>query len=228
MSFVKKLFKLPGPVELGMSDCDALEDETFSDNPIGPTWQDWHKIVKKMHPAKYFFAETLRCFLLYRVWFPLWRPVSDAKYWLVSHLVPKRRYHMLDLRQKDGYRYGWVDVPEKMLYAMFNLLKEYLDEGPYDLTKKYSLEEIYADEGMKIQHKHLQEALAINYWWTVQRSLDDAEHKRMQDLWWEHKKNKWPNMDLYWKQMNKLEADIELKTEEMILRLMKIRRGLWI
>jgi hypothetical protein len=238
MLFLRKLLKLPSPIDLGWSDHNALEDEEFSENPQGKTWQDWDRTVKKMHPVKYWIAETAADWLRYKVWFRIARPFSDAYYWLVSHLVPSRRYHMLDLRQnypqKDGkpdkdkcYRYGWNDVPEKMMYAMFNLLGQYLDEGPTDLSTSFSSEEIQADAGLLAQQEALIEARAIYHWWTVERHETSAHRDEVQDQWWKARKAKDPKKEEYWLKLKKFDADIEAKEEEMIVRLMKIRRGLW-
>jgi len=228
MLFFRKLLKLPSPVDLGWSEYNALEDEDFSDEPQGKTWQDWHRTVKQMHPVKYFLAETLADWVRYKVWFPVKRPFSKAHYWLVSHLVPSRRYHMLDLRQEGGYQYGWQDVPEKMLYAMFNLLGEYLNkEEPNDLTQWYSREEIEANEGYKAQQDAIDEARAIYHWWTVGRKEEQKAKDEMQSLWWAAKKAKDPKKEEYWEKMQKMDDDMETKTDEMIARLMKIRRTLW-
>lgn len=228
MLFLRKLFKLPSPVDLGWSEYNALEDEEFSDEPKGKTWQDWHRTVKQMHPIKYWIAETFGDWLRYSVWFPLKHPFEKFHYWFVSHFVPSRRYHMLDLRQEGGYQYGWQDVPEKMLYAMFNLLGEYLNkEKPHDLTQWYTREQIEADPGMKMQQDALEEAQAIYHWWTVERKQEfEAESKLTHD-WVEARKAKNPNKEELWKALQKMKADLENKEDEMIARLMKIRKSLW-
>src|SRR5271170_3121827 len=102
MLFLRKLCKLPSPVDLGWSQSNALEDEMFSDEPTGKTWQDWNKTVKEMRPVRYWISETFGDFVRYKIWLPIVQPIENARYWLVSHLVPSRRFHMLDLRQKGG------------------------------------------------------------------------------------------------------------------------------
>jgi hypothetical protein len=228
MLFLRKFFKLPGPVELGWSDYDALEDEEWSTAPQGKTWQDWHKTVKQMMPARYWIAETAADWLRYKIWFPVKRPFSKAHYWFVSHFIPSRRYHMLDLRQKGGYRYGWQDVPEKMLYAMFNLLGEYLEEGSNDLTQWYTREQIEAEPGYKEQQRAVDEAIAIYHWWTVEKPASEKIRIDMLNTWSTAKKAKDPKEEEYWEKMQKMEDDMEAKADEMIARLMMIRRTLWI
>lgn len=223
----KKWYSLPSPVDLGWSEYNALEDSDWSDEPKGKTWQDWHAHVKAHYPIKYFLVESLPTFLRRKVWWPIKHPAERLRYWLVSHLIPSRRYHMLDLRQEGGYRYGWRDVPEKMLYAMFNLLGEYLEEGPNDLTQWYTREQIEADEGYKAQQDAIDEARAIHHWWTVEKPAAEKAREVMLSLWHSSKKAKGPRTQEYWDKMRTMEEEQEAKTDEMIARLMKIRRTLW-
>src|SRR6185369_1844514 len=181
---LRKLLKLPSPADLGWSEYNALPSREWTPDCEGPTWEDWHVEVKKLHPIKYFIAETMGDFLRYKIWLRFTRPFTKAHYWFVSHFIPSRRYHMLDLRQEGGYRYGWNDVPEKMLYAMFNLLGEYLNkEEPHDLTQWHTREEINADAGLKAQQDAIDEARAIYEWWIVGRKTEQHNHDQMQHLW---------------------------------------------
>lgn len=224
----KKLYGLPSPIELGWSKHNALEDEDFSPDPKGKTWQDWHRHVKQLHPVRYFIVESVPKFWRYKIYWPIKRPIEKAHYWLVSHLIPSRRYHMLDLRQPGGYQYGWNDVPEKMLYAMFNLLGEYLNkEQPFDLSDSYTEEQIEADPGMKLQQGSLCEARAIYHWWTVGKKQEEDAISDQQDIWWKARKAKDPEAETHFTKLNEMKEAQENKTDEMIARLMKIRRGLW-
>jgi hypothetical protein len=143
---------------------------------------------------------------------------------------------MLDLRQPhkagglpniDNYRYGWRDVPEKMLYAMFNLLGEYFLEEPTDLRKWHTPEEIEADAGMKQQQHNLDEARAIHKWWTVERNEEMTAIQDMTMKWHDAREVRDPHAEEYWKQLGQMKDDFEAKTDEMIGRLMLIRRSLW-
>ena len=102
MFLLKKIFKLPSPQDLGRSDCNALPSRNFTPDCEGYTWEDWREEVKKKYPIKYFFSETMVDFIKYNMYYPIYRPIKDTKYCLVSHLVPGRRYHILDLRQPKG------------------------------------------------------------------------------------------------------------------------------
>lgn len=233
MLFFRNLLKLPSPVDLGWSKTNALESAMFSDDPKGKTWEDWHKTVKEMHPVKYWLAETAPNFVRYNVWLPVVRPIETLCYWLVSHLIPSRRYHMLDLRQpyvkdRDCYRYGWQDVPEKMLYAMFNLLGEYLNkEKPEEPAYYYTREQIEADVHLKAQQDSLDEANAIYYWWSVVRHEENALSDKLFNDYWKAKENKADNV-AYLRTLYLTQERInEVKVEEMADRLLKIRKNLW-
>lgn len=235
MLFFRNLLKLPSPADLGWAKTNALESVLFSDDPKGKTWEDWHKTVKEMHPVKYWFAETAADFLYYNIWLSIKRPIADAYYWFVSHVIPSRRYHMLDLRQscskgkdQECYRYGWCDVPEKMLYAMFNLLGEYLNkEKPMEPAHYYTREQIENDVHLKAQQEALDEANDIYYWWSVTRHEENALCDKLRDDYHKARKNKADNIaylrTLYLTQ----ERMNEVKVDEMAARLLKIRRTLW-
>ena len=241
MLALRKFLKLPSPQDLGRSEYDALPSREWTPDVTGYCWEDWHEEVKALHPIKYWIAETAGDFLRYKVWFPIKRPFEKFHYWFVSHVIPSRRYHMLDLRQpcaKDGvnevgecYRYGWRDVPEKMLYALFNLLGEYLKEEPYELTTHYTIEQINADAALKNQHETLQEARAIHHWWTVERHESAKIREDLLHRWSElHKikeKRDSGEAQQVFDVMHNADADAEKKVDEMIARLMKIRRSLW-
>lgn len=232
MLFLRKLFKLPSPVDLGRSKWDALPSRDFTPECTSYTWEDWHDEVKSLHPVRYFIAETFGDFLLYQIWFPVSRPFKKTYRWLVSHLIPSRRYHMLDLRQPhskhcDSYQYGWQDVPEKMLYAMFNLLKEWFDENPYDISEDHSMEEINADPVLLRQYTEYQEAKAILHWWQFTRKYDYKEYNQMLHDWSELRSVDYKQAEKLFKELNNFEEQLEKNTDDMVTRLMKIRRGLW-
>lgn len=225
---LRKYFGLPTVMELGWAEYNALESAEFSDEPKGKTWEDYYTHMKKTYPVRYWFNRTLPKFLTRKLWWKISIPAEKLRYFLVSHLVPSRRYHMLDLRQEGGYRYGWNDVPEKMLYAMFNLLGEYVTkEEPHDLTKWHSQEEIDADPGFSSQQNAILEAHAIHRWWTVERKEDQKKRDELLTLWADSRKKKDPKKEEYWVQMKQMDEDAETKTDEMIARLMKIRGTLW-
>lgn len=237
---MKKFFRLPSPVELGLSERNALPLRRFTPWEKGLCWEDFDDILKQKFPIRFFLLVTLTKFVKYKIYFRIARPISDAWYWLKCHTIPSKKYHLLDLRQPcvkgdvdnyDCYRYGWVDVPEKMLYAIFNLLKEYFDEEPFDVSTKYSSEEIEADIGLKRQHHDYQEAKTILHWWQVERKQEINRLSQLSDAWLSAREDDTfpddPETKLRFDEYTAAKEDFENKTDEMIARLMKIRRSLW-
>jgi hypothetical protein len=239
MRFFSKYTRLPLPKELGMSDDNALPSREFSPDVEGITWEDWDKKVKELYPIKYFLVETVANFILYNIWLPVTQPFSDLWYWLVSHLIPSRRHHMVDLRQPcsngdiinfDCYRYGWLDTDHKMLYALFNLLNLYVArelESLYSPTK----EEIEKEPHLKTQADLIAEIKAIHQWWNVERKESFIARDRLLNKWSELRKNKETRQngeaEKVFKEMKEADQSFEDQTDAMISRLMKIRRNLW-
>jgi hypothetical protein len=230
MLFLRKLFKLPSPLELGWSSSDALPCRDFTPDCEGPTWEDWHVEVKKLHPVKYWIAETAGD-AVRRTWYRFTRPFTDFHYWLVSHVVPRRRHHILDLRQPknkhiDSYQYGYVDTDSKMLFALFNLLNRFVEK---ELDSFYcpSEEEVIKDPYLQTQRDHYFEIKNIHYWWNVERKEDAKLQDQMQHEWWLAKKNRSADYEDKWNLLTEAKQKFDDKEDEMIARLMKIRRTLW-
>jgi len=150
---------------------------------------------------------------------------------------------MLDLRQpksKDGYdvddyKYGWRDTSERMLYAMFNLLDDFVKHELSDLycpTEKQikdaendPLE--WTQQSLIDQKDFYFEILAIHKWWTHDRKIEYKAFEDMRSQWSKAKRSRAANSEELWNKTNIMEKEFERKTDEMISRLMKIRRNLW-
>lgn len=232
MLFLRKLLHLPSPTELGRSSRDSLPSKDFTPNTTDYSWEDWHEEVKSKHPIKYFVAETAGDFVRFKLFYPVYRPIQDAKYWVVSHIVPKRRYHMLDLRQPkneddiDQYRYGWLDVSERMLYAIFNLLDQFVK---YEMKNYYcpTEEDILKEDNLQAQKDIYFEILEIHKWWTVDRKDAHKQCNELRNKWHSLLKQNDPQTQIIWDKMREMDDELERKTDEMIIRLIKIRRSLW-
>ena len=214
---------LPSPIKLGMSDSNALGSRHFGNQPGQPTWEDWEEKVKEMYPVRFFLVEELW------PWFRVkWKiHVSDRWYWFVSHVVPRRRYHMLDLRQpKPGYRYGWLDSDSQILYALFNILNNYVKNEMPDAYCP-SEEEVEENPGLLYQRNHWLETRAIHHWWNVERLRQQKAHDEVLNAWSEARKTNAPEVQKLWDELKKTEKDLAEKEEEMLIRLIKIRGSLW-
>jgi len=122
---INKLLNIPGPKELGLNSSNALPIKSFNKNN-DVDWDDYDDLIKMRYPIRLFIEKSL-----IKLKKRIWNPVKEFSYYLKSHLHPKYRYHVLDLRQPalnedehDYYRYGWADISDRMMYAMFNLLEQ--------------------------------------------------------------------------------------------------------
>jgi len=232
-----KLFKLPSPVDLGRSKIDALPSREWTPDDEGYCWEDYDVEIKKLHPVKYFFIKTIGGFLEQEIWWRIRRPVRDAWYWIVSHIVPSRRHHILDLRQPkrsdeaNQYRYGWLDTDHKMLYALFNLLNLFVKN---ELPSLYypSKEEIEKEPHMQHQADLITEIRTIHWWWNIDRKDEIKANDQLLNQWSLLRKNKETRKNgeankVFQQMKEEEDQKFANKEDEMIARLMKIRRRLW-
>jgi hypothetical protein len=227
-----KIFHLPSPKELGWTDSEynALPMSMFQKKgDTTPNWEDWEEKVRKEYPVRYFLSEILPRWFRARIL----RPIKDAWYWTVCHLLPKRRYHLLDLRQPEhkeegfpAYKYGWIDSDTKILYALFNILNQFVEsEVPHWYCP--SEEDVQADAHLLYQRNNWLETKAIHYWWNVERVRQMKERTDLLHEWSEARKADAPETHKLWDELHKAEKAQEDKEDEMIARLLKIRRSLW-
>lgn len=226
-----KIFQLPSPQELGwtQSDYNALPMRMFNQNTNEHTWEDWEELMRKEYPVRYFFSETLPMWFHIRVQ----RPIKDAWYWMVCHLLPSRQYHWLSLRQPahkeadmPGYKYGWIDSDTQMLYALFNILNNFVE---HEMPSWYcpSEEDVQREPHLLHQRNNWLETKAIHYWWNVERPRQHKEYNEILHRWSEARKVDAPETHKLWDELRKVEKAQEDKEDEMISRLLKIRRSLW-
>src|SRR5258708_9618462 len=212
MIYFNKLFKLPGPKDLGMSDDNyAMPSRLFPNNKTEKTWEDFYEILRKNYPVRYLIAYTLPTFFRDR-WWSISRPFKNAHYWFVSHFVPSRRYHMLDLRQPkngdnvDNYSYGWRDTDSRMVFALFNLLCQFVEEevseGYYVPTEG----DIAKDPALKYQLDNYIEFMTIYIWWKKDRIIEDEEYCIKLTSWSNARCRFADNERVLWEELNTIEA----------------------
>lgn len=145
------------------------------------TWEDWKRDMKQIKPIRYFYFETCSNFFNKIVY-----KLRNFIYYMKSNTYKKQ--HFLDLRQPKysqlEYRYGYCDVRQKMIYANFNLLCEFVEKsynGVWDIQKRinwltenhpYCVEEI----------SFLNKAIDLYHWWKIDvqnkyRELHSASNK---------------------------------------------------
>lgn len=247
MIYFQKLFKLPGPKAMGMSDNDyAMPSEFFRNNPEETTWEMYYDKVKELYPVRFFLASTLPGFFRWR-WLDLKRPFEDATYWLKCHLLTEHKYHLVDIRnaaKHDSllpYTHGWMDTDWRMVYAMFSLLIDFVekemphsyfipseedaakDDGTCSIDNPYS--------GYKDQLSRHKEYMAIYNYWMVERPEEEKKNNKLLEIWSDLRKAskglETEEVKAAWKVHNEADAARDAKLEEMLVRLLKIRHCLW-
>jgi hypothetical protein len=225
MNDLIKLLKLPSPVDLGWSTHNTLGFRNHGAQPGQKTWQDYYEYLRATYPVRGLIATTLND-ALHNAWWSITRPIRDVRYYLVSHLIPSRRYHMLDLRQPNGYRYGWNDFDNRLKYAMFNLLNQFVERELPNIccpTEEEAITETY----LATQRNAYLEAVAIHNWWSVERP---AAYKSINDLLVKTYGNGVPKLNDCRDDVDalqKMEDDLDAKETEMMMRLIKVRKSLW-
>ena len=138
--------------------------------------------------------------------------ITNAKWFIKHHTT--HRYHMLDLRQpktrvktSDSYRYGWVDSDAQLRFAMFNILRNFVEK---EIKGDYYL----IGNTPEVQN----EIKAIYDWWTTKRPQDIH---RLDSMSFESR------TDESIKAMMSLEEELVQEEEDMMIRLIKIRGYLW-
>jgi hypothetical protein len=233
MMYFKKLFKFPGPKDLGMSDNNyAMPSRLFPNNQTEVSWEDYYEHLAQAYPVKFFLASTVPDFFV-RVWWKVSRPFKDFHYWIVSHLVPSRRYHFLDLRQSD-YRYGWLEADMQMEHALFNIFKNYVELQHVHSSWVPSEEEAAKDDGVdynyagfKRQLADHKEIMAIYHWITQERQIEIKEHDDKLTEWSDARHAWADNAEQLFQELRALDDRNQQKLNDMLQRILRIRRSLW-
>lgn len=217
---LKKLFKiflLPTPHELGYADKNNALPVFVSSNTEEITWGEFDEEMKVKYPIKWFFNKSIPHFFSNYKWC-----IGNIIYWLKCHLLSSYKYHQLDLRQYhelSPYKFGWIDVDTKMVYAIFNLLNLFVEQ-----ELKHFVCPPENQVGNAFQRNLYFEIKYLHYWWNVERINQIRKRNEMSNnLHWDDDAGN----SINYKKLREFEATMELKEEEMLLRVIKIRKHLW-
>ena len=236
MIYFNKFFKIPGPADLGMSDNNyGMPSDMFffGNDDNRPTWEQYYARVKKEYPVKFFLASTIPSFF-HSLWNKVAYPTGRAVYWIKCHTLPSHRFHMLSLRQPkshyDHYSYGWMDVVEKILYANFNLLREFVEEecpelmGPDEGFLIADGADFYPVDAQwnaaRLQLKRLY------FWWMKTRQEKIRMLDKMQSEWYEARDNKKLAEELFQK-LGKYEEEFKAEQKQNLQLLVNHRDYMW-
>ena len=131
--------------------------------------------------------------------------VSNAYYWLRCHLWT--RYHIINISGICDYKWGWLDRDNVLLYASFKILQDFVEKEDPKIGLR-TLEDFGAPcKGLEAHLEIEREVRAIYDWWVKER----------------------PTMYRAWAESYswKVEEELDKTDEEMLIRLVKIRRYLW-
>ena len=194
----------------------------------------------------------IREFLEDRIYFPIYRCVSRAKWWVLWRFHPRHRYNVV----KTGLPPGYYDAPEAMLHACFSLLKDYVEiehEGAEALARHIDmLVQECLDDNLMVgsldrQIEIEREALNLYLWWTRERPKDEKLYDELLDAVYRQprlieRSTSWvegvPVVQTDLREDNEEEAELRPWLDAMdkkirededrnLERLMNIRRGLW-
>jgi len=225
-----KFLRLPTPIELGKAKTNYLPFSALSDNK-DYSWEDYDKEVKEKYPVKYFINETLPNILRATK-----HPFSCVYRYIKYNFIPGCRYHILDLRQPEGecdcYRWGYSDVRERMLYAVFNLIVFFVEKENDHLHGKISYleksilsskENDNLDEAgiLQVQVDFYREVMVIYDWWMYTRKFNYSQSRSLFEVWMETKDKS--DLDKY----TKSHDDFEKEEQEMFMKACSLREGLW-
>jgi hypothetical protein len=125
------------------------------------TWEDWRREAKSSHPIRFYIQETLPL----KVYVSALAPLEELFYWIRTHTY--NRYHIVDLRSPQNYyKWGWIDRDQAMVFACFNLLKDYV-EKEMDQICYYSAATEHNPEWDRRELER--EIMELYKWWTVER-----------------------------------------------------------
>jgi len=172
----------------------------------------WQKIKEEIE----FYTE-------YR--FPF-RQIRDTKYYLRNRFI--RKHHLINTTLEKG---KWWDTDTRLLYGTMQLLVEFIEkEKPFE----------YINWDSDDLHKNAaKEMNAIYAWWKDYPRKVEEQDKALST--WSDAKFKDKSKDILecinspdteedkknWKLINELEEKLLNEEEDMMIRLIKIRRFLW-
>lgn len=227
----KKLFRFPGPADLGMSRTNNSMGMRDFASPGQKTWEDYEDYLRLTYPVRFFLAYSVRDFVRHKLWLKLTKPLKDALYWIKCHTLPSYRFHMIDIRDKN-YRYGYQDTDHRMLLAWMSLLTYYIEvEEAYCPELDHVYEESWDNgrEIMKRQRSNYLEAKIVYDWWHWERKAEERTKADLQHIWWELRKVNRDSKEAQaaFEAMNIFDEHVALLEEEMLIRLVKVRKSLW-
>lgn len=193
-------------------------------------WEDWEKETRSKYPIRFFIQETLPDFFR-DVWNFFYRPARRAYWWIMYRVHPKHHYHIIKPRTLTP---GYYDQDTLMVHSVMECLVSYFENESDRVGWDW-------DE----PHSHAyKEMVEIYHWWTKLYPKRDemfVNGEPLPEL--PELPKEWgfmaPINEKYedepivkkWKAISKIHVENEEawhdKTEDMLIRAIKIRSFLW-
>jgi bifunctional DNA-binding transcriptional regulator/antitoxin component of YhaV-PrlF toxin-antitoxin module len=197
-------------------------------SPVALSWEGWdmwRESLRKEFPVRNFFQITIPDAIRKVFKYKIGNRLHDLKWAFIHRYVPRHQYNVL---RPKSLKPGYYDPDMRILHACMDELREYFEKGvpeiDWDATDHHST--AYAE--MK----------EIYNWWVNiypnQEDLFDKEHP-FPDLpslgYVLGDKHADEPLVIEWRRVaelrRKAEAEWYKTEEEMLIRLMKIRRSMW-
>lgn len=222
MNKLKKLLSLPGPKELGRAKYNALPMRSFQPFVKGYCWEDFDIEVKKLYPIRYWIDRVIFRWLSQKVY-----NLRMFYYHWRSILIDKD--HLIDLRQKgcDFYDGGYLDEVTQILYANFTILVKLVDSKEFKRTSAFYKNESDEDKCDKKCKDDIREMESLHHYWTIERGMNSKYlsklHRDLENFLDDENK-----YEKAWKKIHAFSQKISDEEDDNLIRLIKIRKSMWI
>jgi len=225
MNLIARMLHIPTPMELGKSESNALPSRFFpNDDKDEYTWEDYDMEMRVKYPIRWFLTRTIPTWWRRYVW-GTYAPLERFRYWVVSNTI--HRYHMLDLRQPGGYRYGWLDSDSQILYANFNILENFYKNELGSLCTEFSEEEA-KEEYAKQQLEFIEDVKKLHHYWTVDRpAFQKLIEAAASDACVARKAKNFAKSEEMYKTLEKSQQNFDDLETTMLMKLINIRKQMW-
>lgn len=189
----------------------SLPMRIFDPNSEKQTWEDWKAYSKQLYPVRYFISESVPSFI--RVKFL--RNIEEFNYWIKSFLI--RKDHLLDLRgapflnECGEYKWGYIDPDYTLERAIISVFEKYVKE----------IDDV--DGGIEAKIKFLESDGIYNEWlnhFYEVREIDKFIKEEYPKLINKVKSSSYTESNNY-------EQELDEKINDILIRIVKIRKMMW-
>lgn len=198
----------------------------------------WKQLKTKRKKVKRLLS-IIGDFFKYRIWGDAKRGgIRGAWWWIKYHTT--HRYHIINISGQDNYEYGWTDRDHAMYLACFKILVDFVEKESPKIGDETDTIESYKDsdrdwfdgeeEGIRACIARHKEIRALYSWWKVERKKEHEEVSKLMNEFDYEFSSKGVQCTGSFKardEWHRRTDELEEKDEEMLMRLMKIRRSLW-